>query len=134
MRIALIQCPAWVTHSPPYGLAVISSELKKDNHSIKCFDINIMLYNKFANNSRRDIANMWNTENIDDFWTCEENVKMIIKDSSVSINETINDLTQFDPEIICFSVYYTNLISKYPIYFVYLHHGKTSNNFSKRKS
>lgn len=44
MKIALVQCPAWVTGNPPYALALLSAVLERAGHEVECLDLNIEMY------------------------------------------------------------------------------------------
>jgi len=44
VKIALVQCPAWVTGNPPYALALLSAVLERAGHEVECLDLNIEMY------------------------------------------------------------------------------------------
>jgi radical SAM superfamily enzyme YgiQ (UPF0313 family) len=109
MKVALIQCPAWITYAPPYGLAVIAACLKKSGHQIQCFDINILLFNQLTTESKNShITSTWATDKIDDFWYNENNVHSIISKFNDFTNLMLNNILHFNPDVICFSVQYTS--------------------------
>ena len=110
MKIALIQCPVWGTYDPPLALAQLSACLKKENHEVFCFDINIDLYLKRTENYK----NMWAWEQCL-FWYSPEQVRKFFSDCHELIEEYVNRIISSNAKIICFSVSASSRLSSIEI-------------------
>jgi radical SAM superfamily enzyme YgiQ (UPF0313 family) len=109
MKIALIVCPCWSNFCPPLGIASLSATLKNEGYAVKCFDVNIDLFNKLKG---RKI----------DFWNFSEHYKWsyphfqdevfpLIKQD---LDEKVEEVLAFNPDVIGFTVYITSaLVSRY---------------------
>jgi len=110
MKVALVQCPAWVTTSPPYALALLGGALKKEGHDVRCFDLNIELYNAILNekNTRIGIdAGSWSNYRIENDFANHEFIVELFHKCSI-VDDFIEAITAYDPLTICFSVHSTS--------------------------
>jgi len=109
MNIALIQCPAWLTYSPPHGLSLLSADLKNNGHIIHCFDLNYLIYKK-ASDSEFGllVKRYWDTAFINEMWDNLENVKSVFNLCTKEIEEFLKCLSSVQPDIIGLSVFSTS--------------------------
>lgn len=107
MKIALVQCPAWIIGTPPYSLALLGGVLKRESHEVRCYDFNIALYNYLIKTEVKGTTitdNSWDNYKIEKDFTDEQNIEdLFIKYNHIF--ETLDkDIISFLPDIICFTV------------------------------
>ncbi len=112
-RAVLIQCPAWLTYAPPFGMASVATFLHAKGYSVKCFDINTMLYRSIESpetSQQNTLLNKeaWDFRVIDHFWRDIEKLKVTVRENTEFIESIIQQIVDFEPEVITFSVYYTS--------------------------
>jgi radical SAM superfamily enzyme YgiQ (UPF0313 family) len=113
MRVSFIQCPAWLTTTPPFALALLGNVLENNGHEVKCLDLNVELYHsikKSSNSKKSIILESWNHNKIEIDNNNINYVKGLIKDNIRLINNKIDEVILFDPHIICFSVHNTSAL------------------------
>ncbi|MFH1504520.1 MAG: radical SAM protein [Candidatus Omnitrophota bacterium] len=105
MNIALIQCPFWSVMTPPYSIALLSACLKKEGHSVLCYDFNVKLqrYSEFKKKSSSSGA-----ENEDIDWYDRDSVLRFIKEYDYYINQLIDEVLEKDIQIAGFTIYDTS--------------------------
>ena len=106
MRIALIQCPVWGTYDPPLALAQLSSCLKKAGNEVRSFDLNIKFYLTRAENYKH----MWAWEQ-SLFWYDRQNVDKYFADNESLIKNYIDEILNYGPKVIGFSVNAASILS-----------------------
>ncbi|MCM8757809.1 MAG: B12-binding domain-containing radical SAM protein, partial [Candidatus Omnitrophica bacterium] len=99
LNIILIQPPVWGVYEPPVGLAQLVSYLKLKGYRVKCFDINIDLYN----NRTDEYKNVWANEQTS-FWCNENNVKEFFSSNLKYIEGYVDRILDLKPDIVGFSV------------------------------
>ena len=71
MKIALVLCPSWTIESPSYTLGVLSSNLRRNGHRVKCFDFNIDIYRNCKDQKEIDT---WQMDEKGAVWYEEEHI------------------------------------------------------------
>ena len=99
MKIALVQCPVWGTYDPPLALAQLAGCLKKENHEVSVFDLNIKLYIA----RRADRKHLWAWEQWM-FWRDENNVDQFFQDNQSLIENYVAGIINTQPKVVGFSV------------------------------
>lgn len=99
MKIVLAQPPPWGVFDPPVALAQLSSYLKQKSCEVRVFDINIELYNV----RREEYKTIWAIEQ-SSFWHNQTNVSKFLIDNNKIIDDCIQKILAFEPQIIGFSV------------------------------
>lgn len=102
-KLALVICPCWTNFTPPLGIAYLASASRIKGYEVKCFDINIELYNLLKGKT-------------DDYWDFKEHYRWQDPYFSQYVQPLIGDylrnkaqeILSFNPDIIGFSVFYTN--------------------------
>jgi len=116
MKVALIQCPAWITGNPPCALALIGAALKNAGHEVRCFDLNVDFYHLAENQPEPGISismQSWSNYHIETDWENEDYVREFISFYKKEIEERIYAVIQSEPEAICFSVQKTSALFSY---------------------
>jgi len=105
MNVALILTPSYNPDKPPLSLAYLKSYNQRDDINIKCFDLNIDLYSRVSDLNKK----FWNSGNVSS-WMDKEKLDSLdfIDDRIISL--WTNEIMAFNPRIVGFSVYSTNLI------------------------
>ena len=112
MKIALVQCPAWTTESPPYSLALLVAALKKNAHEVICFDLNIELYKyckeicKLSNSIINEGS--WAMDFRGNVWYEKGGVLNFINKYESFINDLVDSILNTPSQIIGFSVQSTS--------------------------
>ncbi len=99
LKIALVQAPAWGIYEPPVALAQLSGCLKKSGHQVSVFDLNIEFYSC----RKPEYSSTWAIEQ-SAFWANMDNVKKFFNDNSGMVDEYVNRIIEFNPDLIGFSV------------------------------
>jgi len=104
MNIALVLAPSYNPDKPPLSLAYLKSYNQRDDINIKCFDLNIDLYSRVSDLNK----NFWNGGSVSS-WMDEEKFNSLdfIDDGIISL--WTNEIMAFNPRVVGFSVYNTNL-------------------------
>ena len=105
MKIALVLCPSWTIESPSYTLGILSANLRKHGHNIKCFDFNIDMYRKCSD--QKEIET-WQMDERGAVWYEEEYVLGFMRKHRSYIESLITRILSFDPEVIGFTVHSTS--------------------------
>lgn len=116
MKVALIQCPAWITGNPPCALALIGAALKNAGHEVRCFDLNVDFYHFIKNKTENRISisqQSWSNYHIETDWENEDNVWEFIDYYKKEFDESISAVIQSECEVICFSVQKTSALFSY---------------------
>ena len=111
MKVAFVQCPAWVIYSPPYAPALIGAALQKSGHIVKCYDLNIGLYNKLQNENAVLCSidqYSWEHDRIETDWVNEKNTFEIFSAFKSYFEEILKDINLFGADIVCFTVQRTS--------------------------
>lgn len=118
MKVALIQCPAWVTTAPPYALSLLGSALKRDGHEVRCFDLNTDIYLAIKNSKNNEIhinPDSWTNYKIENDFTNTDFINELFEAFEKIINEAIDEILSFNPCVICFSVHATSNLFSYEL-------------------
>lgn len=102
MKIALSGSPCWTVIWPPYNLAILNAVLKHNNHESKIFDLNAILYKKLKNQKLFETVNEFRWKEKHRF---DELFDLIDK----PVNDYIDDLMNYNPDCIGFTVFESNL-------------------------
>lgn len=102
MKITLIQCPAWVTESPPYNIALIAANLKNRGHNPTCLDLNIELYNYYKGKSQ---ANSWSNNEHGSHWHDRRHVLTLFEKSRENIDQLVSMVLDIESTIVGFTIY-----------------------------
>ncbi len=100
MKIALVQCPSYSVDTPPLGIAYLCAVLKKEGYSLKVFDFNAELYDKYKE--------YWKPEKE---WSWYAN-KFFLEKSEFEIltDSFAGEILNFCPDAIGFSVQSTSAV------------------------
>lgn len=105
MKIALILLPSWSTRTPPLGLAMISSALKRAGHQVKCFDFNVRLWNKF----KHEASDPWNYQNVQ-AWEQEFFFEgTLYPKLGKAMEKMMEEVLDWKPDLAGFSIYSTGI-------------------------
>ncbi len=119
MKVALVQCPAWTTESPPYALALLVVALEKSGHEVICFDLNIELYRFCKEIMKQDDSiisdESWSMDFRGYAWYEKEKVLNFINEYEPYINKLIDSIVNSPAQIIGFSVQSTSKFSSLEI-------------------
>lgn len=111
MNIAFVQCPAWITTSPPYALSLLASVLKNDAYNIRCFDINIKIFNASNKNQKGKIHQVsWTNYRIETDFETPAFIDFLFDEYEHIIKEIVQEIILFTPDILCFSVQRTSAL------------------------
>jgi radical SAM superfamily enzyme YgiQ (UPF0313 family) len=107
IKIALILCPCWSNFCPSIGIAYLASMLKSEGYGIKCYDLNIELYNLLKKSS----IDYWDFKN----YSCWSNPaifsKVLLPLLKKYLKVKIKEILTYNPEIIGLSVFDTNALT-----------------------
>ncbi|NLB35261.1 MAG: radical SAM protein [Elusimicrobia bacterium] len=98
-RVALIQAPVWGTREPPLGVVQLAGCLKSRGIPVKSFDFNNYLYQ----NRSKNFDTSWAWEQSYS-WYDSEWVENFFKDYYSVAAEFVDEIMEFSPEILGFSV------------------------------
>jgi anaerobic magnesium-protoporphyrin IX monomethyl ester cyclase len=109
MNIALIQCPAWITDTPPLSLSILAASLKDKAFKVTCYDLNIDLFQQLHQNPDSEIPiSSWDFSHIDTFWNTEEKALTAYQLARKSIDNILENFRQNPQLAACFTVHYTS--------------------------
>jgi len=107
IRAALIVCPCWSNICPPLGMPYLASMLKHIGHEVKCFDLNIELYNLL----KQERIDYWDFGN-NYYWTDPNRFsKVLLPLIAEYLKNKIEEILEYNPEIIGFSVFDTSALA-----------------------
>ena len=112
MKIALVLCPSWTVESPPYTLALLSAILRKQGHSVKCFDLNIDM---FRHCDDKEEINTWQMDEKGVCWYEEGYTLDFIQRHNEYIEKIIDNIFSYGAEVIGFTVYSTSKHFSYEV-------------------
>lgn len=109
MKTVLVLAPAWLTAHPPGNIARLASLIKKTGHEVKCFDLNIQMFQLVKNNDENNAthinARSWESTRTSE-WDNEQNIAELIKYYSSNIDSWVDDILSEEPVIVGFTLYY----------------------------
>ncbi len=112
MKIALIQCPAWTTESPPYALTLLTAVLGKNGHEVECFDLNIDTYKFLKEHGSPGDSTInyesWAMDFRGNVWYEKNNVSDFINKYNYYIDGFVESVINSSSRIIGFSVQSTS--------------------------
>lgn len=97
MNVALVFPPLYGVDFPHLGLAYVAAKLLEDNHNVKIFCFNLRLYKENS-----DKKSLWDWSN-SSVWQNYEEIKKNFPIDAIG-DKWVNEVLQFDPEIVGFSV------------------------------
>lgn len=104
MRVALVTCPAWSVLCPPYNISLLKSIVLDAGHECKTFDFNVEAYQFFKGGD----INYWEGQNF--FYWEEPTFDSVMLPQLIDlINEWIDQLVSYEPDLIGFSLYHTSV-------------------------
>jgi len=99
-RVAFASMPMWGPQVAPYGIARLAGLSRVSGYETRCWDINIKCY--------QHDKNLWHWHN-DWKWSNQEYFEKDIRPNIEPVIEKfLNELVEFNPNIIGFTTYYTN--------------------------
>ena len=108
-KLLLILCPEWAPMFPPFNLARLSAVAKGAGYESNCIDLNVKAYN---------LAMQWRNDGLIDFnpwdgardwkWLAQDYYSGIHPHLSILLNEYIEQIVKNPPDVIGFTMYYTN--------------------------
>ena len=99
-RVALILAPEWGAQIPPYNLARLSALSKASGYATQCFDLNIAAYH-YGDKDQWNGYNDWRWSNETYFTDLHPALEPVLL-------EYIDKIVAFNPDVLGFSVYYSN--------------------------
>ena len=99
-RVALILAPEWGPWIPPYNMARLAALARHAGYETQCYDLNIECYH-------HGDKNLWHHYS-DWQWKGEAYFNGIHRDLEPYLLKRIDDIVAFGPDILGFSIYYTN--------------------------
>jgi len=102
MKMVLIQCPSWMTETPPYNIALLAAALKKRRHDPICFAFNIELYQHCRESAE---AEKWLGNERGSSWHERGYVLALIDRFRSCIDGFIDSVLDTGSPIIGFSIY-----------------------------
>lgn len=105
MKIALVLCPLWTVESPSYTLGILSANLRKHGHHVKCFDLNIDIY---RNCKDKEEIDTWQMDEKGTVWYEEKYVLDFINRHNSYIKNLTNKILSYNPDVIGFTAYSTS--------------------------
>lgn len=104
-KIALVVAPCWTNFCPPLGTALLAAVLRRANHTVKCFDFNIESWHVVG----QDNEYLWDFSS-HHFWSNYEKYTTVVQPAiQLALDRYVSQLLAYDPELIGFSLYDTNL-------------------------
>jgi len=107
-KLALVMCPEWSPHMPPYNIALLSGIAKTAGYETNLWDLNVRTFNAHNNDWRPnnkipfrlyDPSASWH-------WLGETYMRDIHPLLEPLLNEGIEEILQYDPDVVGFSMYY----------------------------
>ncbi len=108
MKVALIQCPAWLVDTPQHAHMLLAASLTQAGHHVWGFDINIELYNR-AQKASELSAEWWLSQHIESFWCNRNNVLLEYRNSEAVRQNILEQIRDLGIEAVCFTVHFTSL-------------------------
>lgn len=103
---------SWAVYMPPYNLAKLTSLLRESGYTTTIFDFNVESYHELRT-LNKDLETAWDPGNFW-WWSQEKEYYSRIHPTYEPILKDYIDLIfESDPDIIGFSLYYTNLFATY---------------------
>lgn len=103
MKILLVQCPFWLTETPPYNLALLNAILKKRGYESDVMDLNIEFYNTLSK------YDAWpSSEKNSDYYHDELYISEIFIKYKSTINNFIQRILDSKASVLGFTVYDTS--------------------------
>ena len=103
-KITMIMLPPWGTFFPPYNLARLAGLTSAEGYETSVYDINVVAWKRLSKNSTVDFwdrAKEW-------MWQGKQYTKDIHPLLEDTLNEYIEKIVQDKPDVVGFSLYYTN--------------------------
>lgn len=104
MRVALVCCPEWSVHAPPYGMSLLKSILVNAGHEAKNFDFNIEAHD-FLKDEDLDY---WGGQNFF-YWEHGEFDNILLPKLDSLMDQWVDRLIRYRPDFIGFTTYHTNI-------------------------
>jgi len=100
MKITLVLCPSWGIETPHLGIALLAAALRKQNHQVAVFDINIQIHHKYKT------SGLWKSEE-DIHWEDPIFVSKFIDENEDLLNSFVSQIISTGAQAIGFSIYFT---------------------------
>lgn len=105
IKLALLLLPEWGVYFPPYNLARLSAVARAAGYEVKTFDVNIRAWNDLKGKLDFD---PWDPSK-EFLWANKDTYfKQIHPHCEPTYFRTIEELKEFKPDVVGFSLYYTN--------------------------
>jgi radical SAM superfamily enzyme YgiQ (UPF0313 family) len=106
-RLCMCLLPEWDPSFPPYNTAKLASAVKRAGYACKSFDINVEAYNRFHNEKWPIDFDPWDPLR-DWHWLEEHYYKDIHPHLKPILDEKIDEIVEFAPDVVGFTLYYCN--------------------------
>ena len=106
-RVVLGMCPEWDPGFPPYNIAKLAGVVKTAGYACKAFDLNVEAYHDFSTRGWDVHYNPWEGPR-DWHWIGEQYWKEIHHEIKPLLDRKIQEIVDFNPDLIGFSLYYCN--------------------------
>jgi hypothetical protein len=106
-KLTLCVLPSWAVFMPPYNMARLSGLTREAGYLTKVYDFNVDAYHKVIE-ANEDLTNAWDSGNWY-FWRYPEYYDIVHPTLEPILKDYINTLLNDNPDIIGFSLYWSNL-------------------------
>lgn len=106
-RVCLAMLPEWDPSFPPYNVAKLAAAVKNAGYACKSFDVNVEAYHHFKKEKWNIDFDPWNPLR-DWHWVGDHYKNDIHPYLEPILNEFINQIIEFKPDVIGFTLYYCN--------------------------
>ena len=107
-KLALVLCPEWAPHFPPYNLALLSGIAKTAGYETKIYDLNMRAYTQFKNDwwpNQKLPFRLWDPS-ASWHWLQETYMQDIHPVLEPLLLQAVDEILEFDPQIVGFTMYY----------------------------
>lgn len=106
-RVCLVLLPEWDPSFPPYNVAKLASAVKRAGYACKSFDINVEAAHRYNRDKWNIDFDPWNPLR-DWHWYEEPYYRDIHQHLQPIMEEYIDRLVEFAPDVVGFTLYYCN--------------------------
>jgi anaerobic magnesium-protoporphyrin IX monomethyl ester cyclase len=107
-KLALVMCPEWSPHMPPYNIALLSGIAKSAGYETKLWDLNVRAYNDHNNDwipNNKIPFRLWNPA-ASWHWLGDTYMNDIHPILEPLLVKGVEEILEYDPDIVGFSMYY----------------------------
>jgi hypothetical protein len=107
-KLALVMCPEWSPHMPPYNIALLSGIAKTAGYETALWDLNVRAYNENQNDwqpNKKIPFRLWDPS-ASWHWLGDTYMHDIHPLLEPILQQGIEEILEFNPDIVGFSMYY----------------------------